>query len=276
MNAKRLRKIDGSKEHSLQLVPMTWHRFVRRAALHNRLVAILGDPGTGKSHFAQHLVEELSGRPPVVMYGSPVLDAQEIWGRWVLVGSEMRFVNGKLVQAILENRWLIWEEFAQTPVAQRMALLGLRQGERSITNIMSGETLLIPDNWRCLICGNIETTRCRKGEGMRALFSDMIVVHAAFDQQLAAEILRSHAPAASSSLIARVVEMWLEYRRADGRETAGDKPELTIRAALHLLTLLMDGDLSESQCIELALVNAYLPLDEDKWTAQQLKLGISA
>lgn len=254
---------------------MSWHKPARRAVATNRLTAILGDPGSGKSYFAQTLVEELSGQAASVLYGSPVLEAHEIWGRWILVGQEMQFRDGKLIQALKENRWLIWEEFGQTPAAQRMALLGLRQGERSITNIMSGETVEIPSDWRCIICGNIETTKCRKGEGMRALFSDMIVVHAAFDEKLATQILRIHAPQASSKIIDRVVELWLSYRRADGRDSANDKPELTIRAALHLLRLLLDDELSEQQCIELALVNAYLPLDEDKWTAQQLKLGLS-
>lgn len=256
-------------------VPLPWHDIARTMVRRHRLTYFAGSPGTGKSFFARRLAEELTDREPVVVYGSPVTDITEVFGRWILAADESRFIDGALPTALKTRSVLIIEEFSLIPLEVRLPLLALRTGETHIANPMNGETLAIPAELRLICVSNKESLACRRnGEALRALLSDFMIL----DVPLLADVivrqfLAFHFPQAQAERLDRVVELWNQFRVVEGREGGDDKIELTYRAASHLLTLLEAG-LDEHQAVAVALVNQFV-VDPDAHSAQQLKHSIS-
>src|SRR5690606_30066684 len=121
-----------------------------------------GEPGVGKSFFTRHLARKLSGRDPVVIYGSPVTDVLQLFCHQTLTASETGYCDGPLPTALKQGRFLIIEEFALIPVEVRDELLALRSGETRILNKINKEWLEIPEGFRCICVSNPENIRCRR------------------------------------------------------------------------------------------------------------------
>lgn len=261
---------NGSKA----LIDLAWHPSFRVMCATHRLVYAAGEPGTGKSFFARHLAREVAGKEPEVLYGSPVTEITELFGRWILAGEETRFCDGHLPLALKEGRWLIVEEFSLIPMELRTSLMRLR-GETRITNPLNGENLPVPDNFRMVALSNKESLACRRNsETLRALFSDFMILEVPpLGEKEVKLFLQFHYPQAHEDRVERVVQLWNRFRYV---ETDGDqgtpKGALSYRAASHLIALLEAG-MDEDTAVRVALVNQYIT-DSDRHSAAQLKQSI--
>jgi hypothetical protein len=74
--------------------------------------------------------------------------------------------------------------------------------------------------------------------------------------------------------VARVIQLWNEYRELTGRGSSG-RGQLSYRAASHLMALLERG-LDETRAVQIALVNKFLASDPDLFSAAKLKNTVSA
>lgn len=257
-----------------KLVPLPWHQTAQLLVQQHRLTYLVGDPGTGKSTFARELALQLTGQEPVVLYGSPVTDVTELFGRWSLVGSETQFTDGAVPLALKQRRILICEEFSLIPMELRIPFLALRSGERELLNVMNGETLHIPDEFRCICVSNKESLKCRRnGEAFQALLSDFLILEVPqLKKQQIEQMLRHQFPSSNKKRIERVLELYDRFRTVERFDSEGQSV-LTFRSAAHLLRLLKAG-LDEDHAVTIALVNQYIT-DEDQHTAQQLKHSMS-
>ena len=69
-----------SENFSAKPVCLPWFDDVTRMLDVSRLVLLVGPSGCGKSTFAQHISRQQTGRPPIVIPGSPQREEIDIWG----------------------------------------------------------------------------------------------------------------------------------------------------------------------------------------------------
>ncbi len=238
------------------------------------LVLLVGEPGCGKTTFARHAAVRATGRPPLVLSGSPEAEQSHLFGRWTLVGDETRFIDGPLPQALKSGRWLLIEEFSQIPIECRASLLPLRDQDE-LTNPLNGELLPVPDGFRLIATSNSETLTCRKNTGIaRVLYDGFLVLEVPeLDDAQVGRFLRHHFPAAGQDRVARVLKLWNDYRGLTSKGVSA-KGHLSYRAAAHLMSLLERG-MDEVRAVQVALVNKFLSADQDLFSAAKLKNSIS-
>jgi len=259
------------------LITLPWHAEPRGLieAGSPPLILLTGEPGTGKTTFAHHMAMTFTGQPAVVMSGSPEVEQGHIFGRMSLVGGETRFIDGPLPQALKTGRYLIIEEFSLIPIEVRSDLLPLRD-QSQITNPLTGEVLPVPKEFRLIATSNSETLSCRKNAGVaRVLFDGFWIYEVPdLDDIQVGRFLKHHYPNASKKRVARVLELWNEYRSLKQGETEG-KNSLSYRAAAQLMTLL-ERRMPETTAIRVALVNKFLATDPDLFSVAKTRLLVSS
>ncbi len=267
-------------------VALPWHDQLRVLCRLFRLIAVVGEPGLGKSYFARRLAHELTGKKPVILSGGPLVDLHKVFGRWLLSGGETRFVDGDLPIALKENRILIAEEYSLWPPEVRAECLALRSDEDEVENPLNGERIQIPDGWHLIALSNPESLACQRNpETMRALMSDFAILRIPpLREQDIRQFLQFECPDAAPEELERVLGHYERYRQIEpeGPSSGEDKYHLTFRAAKQLLRLLRLEDvpeklasaMPETAAVEVSLVNAY-SLDPDLYSAAHLKFSLS-
>jgi DNA polymerase III delta prime subunit len=239
-----------------------------------RLVMLCGEPGTGKTTYAQDASRRYTGQSAVVISGSPETEQSHLFGRWTLQGDGTEFLDGPLPQAIKQNRYLVIEEFSQIPLETRASILPLRD-QSEITNPLNGEVLEIPENFRLIATSNSETLTCRKNSGIAMVLFDgfLILETPELTDRDVIRFLKNDYPQAKQAKINKVMDAWNQYREVSSGGSSGKK-FLSYRAASHLLGLLEAG-LAEHRAIEIALINKFLPGDADLHSAAKLRNQVS-
>lgn len=256
------------------LVQLPWHAAARILLKLDKppLLLLVGEPGVGKTSFARVAALEATGKEPLILSGSPEIEQSHLWGRWTLVEGETRFVDGPLPLALKDTagRYLVVEEFSQIPLECRAACMPLRD-QTEISNPLTSEVLPIPRGFRLLATSNTEALTCRKNSGIgRVLYDGFQILECGelSDQQVLA-FLQHNFPNTSTERRERVLAIWQEYREFTSKGSSG-KPHLSYRAAEHLLRL-MEAGMTEHQAVQIALVNKFLPNDDDLFSAAKLK-----
>jgi hypothetical protein len=136
--------------------------------------------------------------------------------------------------------------------------------------------LPIPAAFRLLATSNKESMTCRRNTGIaRVLYDGFFILETPeLTEEQVAGFLRHQFPAAAAERVARVIELWKEYRGLVGKDGTEGKTQLSYRAAAHLLGLLEVG-MDESRAIDVALVNKFLATDPDLFAAAKLKNSIA-
>lgn len=261
---------------SAPLLKFGWHASLRASVRRRRMTAVVGLAGSGKSFATCRIVQEICDREPIVHYGAPTTDISELFGRYVLVGENTEFIDGLLTQSLKTGQPFISEEHYCMPQEIRTTFLALRSGERSFVNPINGERLQIPPQWRCVFVGLIESMQCRRSaEAMRALLSDVVVIHAPpLNDSMVEACVKAEFPEAGADLVKRVVKLWNRYRFVSEQGGEPTNGVLTYRAAAMLADLLLTNELTEEECVRVTLVNQFIH-DDDQWNAQQLKLTLA-
>jgi MoxR-like ATPase len=240
-----------------------------------RLVLLVGEPGCGKTTFAQHAARQATGQPPQTLSGSPETEQSHLFGRWILAGDGTRFLDGPLPLALKNGQWLLVEEFSLIPLETRSAILPLRD-QAQITNPLNGEVLPIPPEFRLVATSNSETMACRRNAGIaRVLYDGFFILETPdLSEEQVSRFLRHQFPTAADAGIERVVALWQEYRNLPGKDGHDGRAHLSYRGAAHLLALLEAG-LPETRAVQIALVNKFMATDPDLFSAAKLKNSIA-
>ena len=158
------------------LMELPWHRTADQMLNLHRLVMLVGNPGVGKTTFAQDAARTATGRPAASLQGTPETELSHVFGFFSLKREETAFCDGPLPRALKSGCWLIVEEFNLIPLEVRAALLALR-GQDEITNPFTGEVLPIPHDFRLVATSNPETLTCRRNSAIAgALLDDFLIL----------------------------------------------------------------------------------------------------
>jgi len=256
---------------------MAWHDDANLVVRQHRLLMIVGAPGCGKSWYAKRQAQQATGRPAVVLRGTPKTDLVHVWGGRV-IGDNMQtgFADGPLARSLKSEDWLVVEELNLIPLETRGYLLDLR-GEDSITNPITGEVIHISPNWRLIATANSDSVACHRHSGVAAaLIDDFIVIDVAdLSPSLLKEMLVDNFPTASMKLIRETIEAWSSFREVgETSDAGGDAPsKLNFRSASHYLKLRLAG-MTPTKATRYALVNKHI-IDADRHTAALVKAGLS-
>jgi MoxR-like ATPase len=271
-----VQRLQPARNGQSAILDLSWHADARVLLEVGKppLILLVGEPGCGKTTFAKHAAEQITGRPPLVLSGSPEAEQSHLFGRWTLAGDETRFIDGPLPAALKSGRWLLIEEFSQIPIECRASLLPLRDQDE-ISNPLTGEVLPIPPEFRLIATSNSETLTCRKNTGIaRVLYDGFLVLEVPeLDDIQVGRFLHHHFPHAGKPRVARVLKLWNEYRSLTSKGVSA-KGQLSYRAAAHLMSLLEKG-MDEVRAVQVALVNKFLASDQDLFSAAKLKNSIS-
>ena len=263
-------------EREFKILEMAWHADAYTILHVGRppLLLLVGEAGTGKTTLARSAALRLTGLPPIVLSGSPETEQSHLFGRWTLAGQETRFCDGPLPTALKTGRVLVIEEFSQIPLECRASILPLRD-QKEITNPLNGEVLGIPEVFRLIATSNCESLTCRRNSGIAKVLYDgfQVLEVPELDEVHVEKLLRFRFPRKSKQRIGRVLKLWQEYRDLTCKGASG-KNHLSYRAAEHLLLLLEEG-LDETRAVQIALVNKFLPADQDLFSAAKLKNSVS-
>ncbi len=255
------------------MINLGWHQEADQILKIGRppLLMLVGEPGTGKTTYAQSSARKLTNQNAITLSGSPDVEESHLFGRWTLAGSETKFVDGPLPRALKEGRWLIIEEFSQIPIETRACLMPLRD-QKEITNPLTGEVIDIPSSFRLVATSNSESLACRKNTGIaRVLYDGFFILETPeLQDEHIREFLIYENPKLNKRKADRVVKIWRKYRSiSKGDESA--KSSLSYRAASHLSALL-DAGMDEKNAIQIGLINKFLPADADLFSAAKMKL----
>lgn len=263
-------RADASGE--MGIVRQRWHPTARvmLSVKKPRMNLWVGSPGTGKTTSANHLTMELTGQPPELLAGSPNTEPIHLWGHLELAGDRTPFRDGPLPSALKGGRWLLIEDFSLIPLEVRADLLPLRDQEM-IINPVTKEILRIPPAFRCICTSNSESLTCRKNAGIADVLFDgfQILEVPELDEADVGSFLKHEFPQGKKRQLARVLKLWKEYREITCNESSA-KSHLSYRAAANLMALLEKG-LDEVEAVQIALVNRFLPTDQDLFSAAKLK-----
>jgi len=258
-------------------VKMSWHEDARTIVRNHRLLMLVGEPGVGKTWFAKRLAMEETGRPAMVLRGTPKTDLIHLWGGRVL-GDKMQtdFADGPLPRSLKHDDWLVVEELNLIPLETRGYLLDLR-GEDSITNPITGEVIPISPRWRLVATANPDSVACHRHSGVAAaLIDDFIVIDVAdLSPELLQQMLADNFPTAPRKLVRETIEAWNSFREVgDSDDAGGDRTaKLNFRSASHYLKLRLTG-MSPAAATRFALVNKHI-IDPDRHTAARVQAGLS-
>lgn len=258
------------------MVELSWHSDASLLLETGRppLLLLVGEPGVGKTTFAQKAAREVTGRSPLVLSGSPEIEHSHIFGRWTLEANDTRFCSGPLETALKEERWLIVEDFSLIQVEVRSVFLPLRD-QSELTNPLTGEVLPVPPGFRLVATSNSESLTCRKNSGLaKVLYDGFYVLECGelTDRQVL-ELLAVNFPDSAVEQRNRVLHLWNEYRDFSSKGSTG-RTHLSYRAAEQLMRLLQAG-MNENRAVQISLVNKFLPGDPELFSAANLKNSIS-
>jgi MoxR-like ATPase len=259
-------------------VGLPWFDIVAKMLDVSRFVLLVGPPGCGKSTFAQHIARHRTGRPPIVIPGSPQREEIDVWGSRAIVDGETVFEDGPLPMALKRaGTWLVVEEFATIPLETRSTFLELRNADE-ITNPFTREVLPVPrgNDFRVLATSNPESMNCQRHAALaRALFDGILIYEVPpLPESEVRMLLRHHHPAAAAEDIEWAITAWRTYRfLSEAQEKDHADEFVTYRAASQLLALVAAG-LDREQAVRIALVNKFIT-DSDLHAAAKLKHDLS-
>lgn len=274
---KLLNRVPSARNGQPGILDLPWHAPARimLKVPGRRMNLWVGEPGTGKTLFANHVAIQHTGSSPEVIQGTPTREPEHIWGYKDFEGDRVVFRDGPLPASLKNGRWLIIEDASLIPLEIRADLLPLRS-EASITNPITREVLPIPESFRCICTSNSEVLTCRKNTGIaQILYDGMLILEVPeVDDIQVGRFLRHHFPAATKEQVECVLKRWNEYRDLTSKGATG-KGQLSYRAASDLMDLLLQG-MDEVSAVQIALVNKFLAGDQDLFSAAKLKNSISS
>lgn len=259
-------------------IRLPWFGVVTTMLDVSRFVLLVGPPGCGKSTFAQHIARQRTGRPPIVIPGSPQREEIDVWGSRAIVDGETVFEDGPLPTALKQpGTWLVVEEFATIPLETRSTFLELRAASE-ITNPFTREVLPVPagDGFKVLATSNPESMNCQRHAALaRALFDGILIYEVPpLPESEVRTLLLHHHPAAAAEDVEWAITAWRTYRfLSEAQEKDHADEFVTYRAASQLLSLVTAG-LDREQAVRIALVNKFIT-DSDLHSAAKLKHDLS-
>lgn len=256
-----------------ELEPRPWHEAARCAAdsrVHR--VFLVGQPGAGKSAWAEAYSLERTGKAPIVIDGNPETTRDEFWGEKELRGGDSVVRCRGVAHAIREERVLVIEDLNAIPIDIRAYLLPLSD-KRWVVNPVDGEWLRIPADFTIIATGNRESMACRRNSSIALAVRDRFVALEVPDvrEDELGSILRTCRPHSRSAIIARSVDLWSDFANvSDFASSDEDKwTSLGVRSAMQYIDLVEAG-LDDPTACRMAIVNKWM-VDRDLHAAAKLR-----
>ncbi len=253
-------------------VAMPWHRTAWLMLKTERLVMLVGEPGTGKTTWAREAAREITNAEAETLQGTPETDMSHIWGLYTLVSGETRFADGPLPRALRRGALLVVEELNLVPLEARAHLLGLR-GHDTITNPITGETHEIPKGFRLVATSNPETLGCyRRGEVAQALYDGFVILEVpCLGREELAKLLDARHDL-DPELRDRALDLWADYAELTHHENDKVKIRLGYRSVDQYVRLRRNG-LEDRPAAEVSFVNKFIT-DDDAHSAAKLRASL--
>lgn len=255
------------------MIELPWHATAALLLEAHRLVMLVGEPGSGKTSWAQQAALDLAGKAPESLQGTPETELSQLWGLYTLVGAETRFVDGPLPRALKRGAALLVEELNLVPLETRAHLLALR-GQPQVVNPVNGEVLTVPASFRLLATSNPESLSCyRNGKLAEALYDDFLILEVpALGRREIEALAAANHPEADPQLRERAVTLWERFSSLPEREEKNAGPRPSFRAVGQFLKLRTAG-LDEAQAIQVAFVNKFIT-DPDAHGAAKFRASL--
>lgn len=266
-----MKKSNVAVEHR-DTVALPWYEECEIAVRSHPLVMLVGKPGCGKSRFADWISRKHTGLAPVVTQGTPNMERYDFWGSTGLKDGATEFIDGRMVESLKSNRFMVIDDWMAIPPEVRGELLPLRASD-TVVNPLSKEEIKLSASWRLLATTNPESARCRGNAAVARALLDGFVVCEIPDMttDMIADLLHHNFPDASKAMVDAVMDEFGKFRRLlPGDRDSGDATtELSYRAAEQTLKLLLGG-MRMSSAVKMAMIGKYI-LDEDLHRAAKLK-----